>query len=99
MTRTPASARNTPITVIVRALFTASLLALFTNNAFAQITSTDGSTSSGIAPGSPAGSYGLSEFDNVNLYNGNLNFSLPLIGVLGRGEAQHTVLLASNSKG
>ena len=33
-----------------------------------------GSTPSGLKPGAPAGSYGLSGFDNVNLYNGNLNF-------------------------
>ena len=92
----PTLSRNN---VIVRALFVALLLVLAAGSAFAQITSTDGSTASGIAPGSPAGSYGLSEFDNINLYNGNLNFRLPLIGVLGRGGAKHTMLLASNSKG
>ena len=39
---------------------------------------TDGSTPLGLQPGAPAGSYPLSSFDNVNLYNGNLNFRLPL---------------------
>ncbi len=37
-------------------------------------------------PGSPAGSYSLGEFETVNLFNGNLNFKLPLLGVKGRGE-------------
>lgn len=31
--------------------------------------------------GSPAGSYALSEFDNVNLFNGALNFNLPLLKI------------------
>ena len=30
----------------------------------------DGKTPSGLAPGAPAGSYPLSGFDNINLYNG-----------------------------
>ena len=39
------------------------------------------STPPGQAPGAPAGSYPLSGFDNVNLFNGHLNFSFPsLIG-------------------
>src|SRR6266851_5790441 len=37
-----------------------------------------------MTPGAPAGSYALSGFDNVNLYNGNLNFSLPLLKIGGR---------------
>src|ERR687884_374887 len=35
--------------------------------------------------GRPAGSYDLSGFDNVNLFNGNLNFKLPLLKIGGRG--------------
>src|SRR5258708_11146890 len=35
---------------------------------------TDGTTPSGIAAGSPTGSYALSGFENINLFNGNLNF-------------------------
>jgi hypothetical protein len=36
--------------------------------------------------GRPAGSYQLSDFDNVNLFNGNLNFTLPLTSAGGRGD-------------
>ena len=54
---------------------------------------TDGSTPAGLKPGAPAGSYGLSGFDNVNLYNGNLNFRLPLVSIGGRGGAGYTMLL------
>jgi hypothetical protein len=60
----------------------------------AQTTSaTDGSTPLGLQPGSPAGSYALSGFDNVNLYNGNLSFQLSLLQVSGRGGAQMPVML------
>ena len=50
----------------------------------------DGSTPSGLTPGAPAGSYALSGFDNINLYNGSLNFHLPLIQIGGRGVAGFT---------
>src|SRR6266404_1145893 len=58
---------------------------------------TDGMTPSGLAPGAAAGSYGLSGFDNVNLYNGNLNFSMPLLGIGGRGGAQTQMRLTFDS--
>jgi RHS repeat-associated protein len=54
---------------------------------------TDGTTPLGLSPGAPAGSYALGGFDNINLYNGNLNFRLPLLSVGGRGGAGHTVML------
>ncbi|MCI0662838.1 MAG: hypothetical protein L0220_17355, partial [Acidobacteria bacterium] len=53
----------------------------------------DGQTPSGLAPGSPAGSYALSGFDTINLYNGKLNFRLPLITIGGRGSAGFTKYL------
>src|ERR1043166_2742536 len=59
---------------------------------------TDGRTPSGLQPGSPAGSYELSGFDNVNLYNGNLSFHLPLLRVGGRGSAGYAMMLALNLK-
>ena len=51
-----------------------------------------------MAPGSPAGSYALSGFDNINLYNGNLNFKLPLLQIGGRGTSGYTMTLATNTK-
>jgi RHS repeat-associated protein len=59
---------------------------------------TDGSTPLGMAPGTPAGSYALSGFDNINLYSGNLNFALPLLRVGGRGEAGYTMTLAVDQR-
>src|SRR5262245_33489898 len=59
---------------------------------------TDMKTPAALTPGAPAGSYALSDFDNVNLYNGNLNFRLPLVSVGGRGAAGYTIMLALNSK-
>jgi YD repeat-containing protein len=59
---------------------------------------TDGSTPLGLSPGAPAGSYGLSGFDNVNLYNGGLNFHLPLLNIGGRGGAGYTMMLPIEQK-
>lgn len=59
---------------------------------------TDGTTPLALKPGSPAGSYSLSGFESVNPYNGNLNFSLPLISLTGRGGATFSVPLRINQK-
>src|SRR5439155_17667067 len=40
-----------------------------------------------------AGSYRLSDFENINFFNGSLNFSLPLVDIHGRGEAAYTMSL------
>src|SRR6185295_10041283 len=62
------------------------------------IAGTDQMTPSNLAAGSPAGSYPLSGFDNINLFNGNLNFRLPLLAAGGRGSAGFTMMLALNTK-
>jgi YD repeat-containing protein len=54
---------------------------------------TDGRTPPGMAPGSPVGSYLLSDFESVDLFSGNLNFALPLHRVAGRGEAGYAITL------
>jgi RHS repeat-associated protein len=55
--------------------------------------STGGTATSAQTPGSPAGSYVLSDFDNVNLFNGNLNFNLSLLSINGRGSTGYTIPL------
>lgn len=60
--------------------------------------SAGGLTPTAMAGGAPAGSYALSDFDNVNLFNGNLNFRLPLLSVGGRGAAQHRISLSIERK-
>jgi hypothetical protein len=47
----------------------------------------------GTAAGAPAGSYALSGFENVNLFNGKLDFHLPMVQVGGRGDVGYTVNL------
>jgi RHS repeat-associated protein len=59
---------------------------------------TDGSTPLGLQPGAPAGSYALSGFDNVNLFNGGLSFQLSLLSVAGRGGTQMPVMLPIEGK-
>ena len=54
-------------------------------------TVTDGSTPLGLSSGAPVGTYPLSGLDNINVYNGNLNFHLPLLTVGGRGGVTHTI--------
>jgi hypothetical protein len=72
---------------------------LFSFSVAAQTTSaTDGSTPLGLQAGAPAGSYALSGFDNVNLFNGNLSFQLSPLGISGRGGAQMPVMLPIASK-
>lgn len=56
-------------------------------------TASDYHTPTGIAPGAPAGSYALSNFEHINLFNGGLNFRLPLLEVGGRGGVSHTIWL------
>lgn len=78
----------------LKLLIAFALSALFLDYANGQsFYPTDGSTPMGLQPGSPAGSYALSGFDNVNLYNGALDFRLPLLSVGGRGIAGHTIIL------
>jgi RHS repeat-associated protein len=64
----------------------------------AQQTDTDGTTPLGLSPGAPVGSYPLSDFDNVNLFNGNLNFSMPLAKIGGRGSATYPITLRIDQK-
>jgi RHS repeat-associated protein len=53
----------------------------------------DGATPAGMSRGTPAGSYALTGFDNVNLFNGHMNFHLPVLSIGGRGTAKHTLML------
>ncbi len=59
----------------------------------AQYDRTAGVTPSLLTPGTPAGTYPLDGFDTVNLYNGNMNFSLPILTIKGRGSVSHTINL------
>lgn len=70
----------------------ALLLVLLAVGARAQ-SALDGFTPASMAPGVPTGYYALSGFDNINLYNGNLNFSLPLLKIGGRGDARYMMML------
>src|ERR1051325_10675749 len=83
-----------------RLLFAAVLLLVSAHGASAQTTTntTDKMTPSGIAAGAPAGSYQLSGMESINLFNGNLDFRLPLVSLGGRGSAQSPIILALNTK-
>lgn len=79
-----------------RTLFLFSVLALVCVHASAQSRATDGATPAAIAPGAPTGSYSLSGFDNVNLFNGRMNFQLPLLNVGGRGAVGYRMTLTAD---
>lgn len=85
--------------VLMRAIFAISILTAITFNARSQSTSvTDGATPLALQPGAPNGSYALSGFDNINLFNGSLNFQLPLAVVTGRGEAASPLMVPIERK-
>ena len=58
----------------------------------------DNGPPAGLAPGAPEGTYALSGFENVNLYNGGLSFSFPLMQVGGRGASGYTVQMPIDFK-
>lgn len=60
--------------------------------------STDGTTPLGLSAGAPSGTYGLSDFDAINLFNGTLNFRLPIYQVAGRGGAAYPITLQVEKK-
>lgn len=90
MNRRNANVRKFSFTSLRDAASVLLLTALLTGAAVAN-TVTDGSTPLALTPGAPAGSYPLSGLDNINLYNGNLNFRLPLLEIGGRGGARHSL--------
>ena len=82
-------------------MFRIMILALISvSAAYGQTTrsSLDGTTPLALTPGAPAGSYTLSDFEHINLFNRRFNFSLPLVTVGGRGAASHTSTLQIESK-
>src|SRR5215213_101038 len=99
MTSMPVFARSIFTGLTARGAIMLFALILLTVNASAQqqLSTTDGATPMGVAPGTPAGAYGLSGFDNVNLYNGNLNFNMPLLQIGGRGGAKTSINLTIDS--
>lgn len=97
----PATHTGLKLSVLPRVLSALILLLSLAASSLAQTTSTsasDSSTPKGLAPGAPEGSYELSGFEHINLYNGNLDFHLPLLHLGGRGSAGYDVTLALNTK-
>lgn len=95
MSKIANAARLSTRTATQLLMIAAVLLSLLVGGARAQssTSATDGSTPLGLTPGAPAGSYALGGFDNINPYNGNLNFAMPLLQVGGRGQVQHVIPL------
>jgi RHS repeat-associated protein len=81
------------LTIILILILTSFATALAQSTPPANTTATAGWTPLALQPGAPAGSYALGDFDNVNLFNGHLNFRLPLMRVGGRGRAGYTMML------
>src|SRR5215510_1447571 len=75
-------------------MFDLLLAAILTVASFHQVMA---QTKPDFAAGKSAGSFSLSDFDAVNLYNGNLLFNLPLLIVGGRGQTGYHMGLNINS--
>lgn len=52
----------------------------------------DGLTPPAVAPGAPDGVKALSSLESINLYNGQLSVSIPLLRIGGRGEAGYEIV-------
>ncbi len=91
MTRVLATCPNIVLKTALRFCFLTCLLIL-AESVLAD-SATDATTPPGQAPGAPVGSYALSGFDNVNLFNGHLNFHLLVLSIGGRGEVGYAVTL------
>lgn len=90
----PTTLRKTIRPALQSIILIAVIIMLATVSTRAQTQNTTyGTTPLAVSPGAPAGSYQLGGFDNVNLYNGHLNFRLPLINVGGRGAAHYPITL------
>jgi RHS repeat-associated protein len=98
MTNIGTAAHYISATLIQRLLATVLLSSALMATAVAQGSVLDSSTPPGLAPGAPAGSYALSDLDNINLFNGNLSFRLPLLKMGGRGSAGYTMMLKFERK-
>jgi len=80
------SSFSSPKTQVFSTLFFWFILLLFSQPLKAQ--SEYGATPLALTPGSPAGSYQLSDIDTVNLFNGRVNVRLPVLTSAGRGSAK-----------
>ena len=70
-------------------IFGSMLLSQVVTSVNAQAPNDNGSPL-GMSPGAPEGSYALSGFESVNLYNGSLSFSFPVHNIGGRGAAGYS---------
>lgn len=91
------ASRHHSTVIFVRLLVLALGLAFFAAATSAQ-QATDGATPLGLASGSPAGSYAVSDFESVNLYNGTLSFQMPLLKMAGRGGAGYPAMIRLEQK-
>jgi RHS repeat-associated protein len=97
MTFNTIPSHSTHANIVPRSLAVVFCIFVLAASAFAQ-SATDGTSPVGYTPGAPGGSYALSGFDNINFFNGNLNFSLPLLQLQGRGGAGHAIQLQRENK-
>jgi RHS repeat-associated protein len=102
MTQTSSAAAHNITLLVFRKIGLVLLLLMLPVIASAQVTytkrATDGSTPLELSTGAPAGAYSLSGFDTINPYTQSLNFSLPLLGVGGRGNTSYTMTLPIEQK-
>jgi RHS repeat-associated protein len=81
--------RNTHIPLVA---FSFMLMLTLANSVSAQ----HGVVPAGNAPGTPLGSYLLSDIESISLYSGKVNTVVPLVRVGGRGEAGYSMVYPIN---
>lgn len=75
------------------AILIAGLAAMATGQTTVTRSISDFSTPPSVEPGTPASAYPLSGFETVNLYNGKLVVTMPLLEVGARGGAGYTMYM------
>jgi RHS repeat-associated protein len=68
--------------------------ALLISGANAQTSATDGTTPASMAPGAGPGTQSLSDFEHINIFNGNLAADFSILHVGGRGKAGYEITLS-----
>jgi RHS repeat-associated protein len=91
ITETAKALFSFSLSMVKRPLWLFLLAALIATNTFAQNSNVNPNPTQG--PPTTLYTHGLSDFEQINLFDGSFNFLLPLLTMGGRGSAGHTVML------
>jgi RHS repeat-associated protein len=95
MARKTAGFISQPIYLLLLSIF---IIACTGRQTFAQSSFDKGTPAESKGGTGSASTYAMDKIETVNLANGNLSISIPLVTIGGRGSAAYTLVLSYNSK-